>query len=422
MLKTESICSFYISKSRNKSYVEFLKDLFKDQNLYKLQYSKDVFRFSEDMSNLMLLHFDKEIENFYFKNLSELKISTKENIKNEWELPLPYFKIKTSGTTGHPFSYKVWNECFYSIEIVNHYCQILNEFSLNNEISVLKVSSKEKHFVSDQFEKIIFNKCVFYVKKFKPIAKNYRFSHGSEYAFCHYFVYDKKDIIEFCNFIINYTKKEKIDVFISAFSFFSILLSCIDKPTKICNLLSNTVEEPIFKDVNFALENQIIENFCNHMRSWDGGATFITCKYGNLHLLDYLTYCEEVEGKLVSTDFLNISTPFFRYWNGDLCRINNCQLQCSCGRYYRKFEFNGRKSFIWQNIPSVDIFDCLSIISCFSQAKCYNDYIEISTTLEIDIVKKEILRKQLGNVVFSKNNFMFGRYDKIDRIVNLQEK
>ena len=43
------------------------------------------------------------------------------------------------------------------------------------------------------------------------------------------------------------------------------------------------------------------------MRCWDGGATFLTCKDNNYHVLDNLSYCYEKENKLISTDYFSFS-------------------------------------------------------------------------------------------------------------------
>lgn len=67
------------------------------------------------------------------------------------------------------------------------------------------------------------------------------------------------------------------------------------------------------------------------MRCWDGGLSFFECPCGRKHIYDELCYVEQVDGRLVSTDFYNFAHAFIRYANGDEGKIE--QGLCECGIY-----------------------------------------------------------------------------------------
>ena len=398
-----------------------IKSILHQDNLKNIQFTKSIKTHQNFMLELMLECFKQHDKNFTHSSISSMGITNKRNIVH-YDLPVSTFDVKTSGSTGEPFSYKIWRDCYRPIEIDNHYRQVLQEFNISESPNILRVGVKSPKFDpkhARQHEKITFNGCTFFSRTFKPNQMQWKLSHGSKDSTCFHFLYDQEDVEAFCLFIVKFLKYNKMDVFLTSFSFFSILLSYMDDSTNICNLLSNTGEGPVEEEVSFALNAGIIDNFCNHMRSWDGGCTFMTCKYGELHLLDYLAYYEDVDDKIVSTDFFNIGTPFFRYWNGDRCSINKKWEICKCGRYFRKAKFEGRNSFVWNNIPSIEILDAIPYLNCMCQIKCFKDYLEISTSLEISEEVKNNIRSNLKNVQFSLDNF-FIRNEKIARIIDLR--
>lgn len=77
------------------------------------------------------------------------------------------------------------------------------------------------------------------------------------------------------------------------------------------------------------------------MRCWDGGLSFYQCPQGRLHVYDELCLVEEIEGRLVSTDFFNYCHPFVRYANHDTGELDRGL--CGCGVYGNYFtKFTGR--------------------------------------------------------------------------------
>jgi phenylacetate-coenzyme A ligase PaaK-like adenylate-forming protein len=140
------------------------------------------------------------------------------------------------------------------------------------------------------------------------------------------------------------------------------------------------------------------------MRCWDGGATFFTCKYNTYHLLDNLSWCDEYENKLISTDYFSFPSPFVNYWNGDYCEIKSNYKRCECGRLYRPFKFLQSRPFAIKGYIVHDIYNNLIKleINSIKQIKCdYNNIIIISNK-EIELEKKNIMKKQ-----FEKINFKF---------------
>lgn len=75
-----------------------------------------------------------------------------------------------------------------------------------------------------------------------------------------------------------------------------------------------------------------IKRIKNHMRCWDGGATFFTCNYGNTHWVDMsCAFRVDEEGRLWTTDRWNTAQPFCNYWNGDIVSWSRDGI-CQCGR------------------------------------------------------------------------------------------
>lgn len=329
-----------------------------------------------------------------------------------------YIEISTSGSTAKPFRYRVWRPAYNRIEIDLHYLYILREYGINNKnLSILKVSP----YRGQDFNPIVWKSKKFYFRQFKPKQENYWYSHGSKNASCSHFLYKIEDVREFCEFLIEFCSNSKFDVFLSSFSFISILISVFSKSYKLFNLISNTCESVVESELSDVYK--ICDNFCDHMRCWDGGMTFMTCRYGVRHILDYLSYVEEIDSKLISSDFFNLSMSFVNYWNGDLGSIENEWKKCLCGRYYRNFKLSGCKKSFWfgdqRVMSSIDLYDVVSKMNCMSQAICFDDRVEIITTSKLDNKNKEYLIKNIPcRIEFKINEFRtVGRFDKILRVI-----
>jgi hypothetical protein len=79
----------------------------------------------------------------------------------------------------------------------------------------------------------------------------------------------------------------------------------------------------------------------DQMRCWDGGATFVTCPFGNQHWIDFLAVTTTDQGKLISNDLFNLAQPHLSYWNGDVV-MREFGESCACGERCCKSEFANR--------------------------------------------------------------------------------
>ena len=106
--------------------------------------------------------------------------------------------------------------------------------------------------------------------------------------------------------LFEFMENKSFDVIISTGPSINTLCFYLKKfnyTNKLCKRLSHTGEFLINQDARYLKENKYIDNFCDHMRCWDGGATFFTCKFGTYHLMDNLSWVEEGESnKMISTD------------------------------------------------------------------------------------------------------------------------
>jgi hypothetical protein len=172
---------------------------------------------------------------------------------------------------------------------------------------------------------------------------------------------------------------------------------------KIANLLSNTNERFLPNDAYFLINNNYFDHVCDHMRCWDGGASFFTCKEKNYHLMDNLSWCEEVDTKLVSTDYFALSSPFIRYWNGDYCKIDNVYQRCDCGRLYRDFEFLENRPFSLKGMCLKDIKDSIKEMNIqgITQARCSVNSIDIISNKELLEEEKSMIRNITDRFTFN---------------------
>ena len=102
----------------------------------------------------------------------------------------------------------------------------------------------------------------------------------------------------------------------------------------------NTGEKPIEQERLLVLEHGF--QFHDHMRCWDGGFTFYTCRYGHKHLVDILFDWYMADEDIVSSDLFNAAQKFIDYRNGDKVIISK-KGSCACGRPSVDIVFHDRK-------------------------------------------------------------------------------
>lgn len=249
----------------------------------------------------------------------------------------------TSGsTTGDPFNYFNDKKYYDYVQRNSEFDVILKEYNLYQK--KLKILNLFKHPYNPS------PKDFYLEKENRPI----------DYAFHSYLA--KESNAFFVNWdgymespdhwhqkLLELLESQIFDIVLASGPVINILVRYIKKYNfkhLFAKLLSHTTEFPRHEDFQFLKNNGNVECYCDHMRCWDGGASFFTCKYNTYHLLDNLTWVYQGESnEMISTDYFNMASPFINYWNGDLCEIKDEYKLCQCGRHYRPFKMLQNRPF-----------------------------------------------------------------------------
>lgn len=251
--------------------------------------------------------------------------------------------FRTSGSSsGQPFSYGVWNKYISFLEDECHYGMILDEFTIDkNKPKILmlkKLAYNPQHSEFLHKQKGPSPYTLHTHKSINSIRYFVKFDNymtESDAWFDKVFEHTRHlmpfDIVmitgPIMSFLVRYLKKNSITI-------------------KIAKLMSQTGEFMRDTDKQYLIDNNYTEHVCDHMRCWDGGSSFFTCKYNTYHLLDNISWTRQgPDNKLICTDYFNFSAPFIHYWNGDKCEIIDEYQQCKCGRYYRPFTMLENRPF-----------------------------------------------------------------------------
>ena len=294
-------------------------------------------------------------------------------------------RMKSSGsTTGKGFEYLRWDPMLIFIECDNHYDMIMDEFEIPSSPSILNCFSTP---MSRDGEHVTVS----------GDSQNFMDHHGARRRACvHYLNLEMQRRDEPGNFsaLFDHLGKNRIDVMFSNGPQINKLCSAIKSQKyqgKVCDLLSNTNEMMLREDADFLLSGGFVKRTCDHMRCWDGGAMFFTCRYGTYHLMDNMSWCLSVGEKLVCTDYLNPVCPFVNYWNGDYCSIEERYVRCGCGRMYRPFKFLENRPFAIKG-KSVEEYKRRMIeagITNLKQVRCNRNVIEIVSREDLTQQSKE---------------------------------
>lgn len=306
-------------------------------------------------------------------------------------------QMATNGsTTGKPFSYLRWEPFLYFIEGENHYDLILDEFEIKPNFDIL-------YFIPNNIQSEDFI-------SLKLDSTNFMEHHGTKRKARTHMVNISKfneKTEEFFKFLFEYLQKYKMDVILATGPNINSMCHYIRKlnfKQKVCNLLSNTNEFLLADDINFLFSENCVSNICDHMRCWDGGASFFTCKHKNYHIMDNLSWCEEVDEKLVSTDYFSFACPFINYWNGDYCKLDNNYSRCDCGRLYREFAFLENRPFSLKGMCLREIQDQIKSLNInkIKQVKCGVDKLRVFSYAALSNEEKQKI-----NSVTNKFEFEF---------------
>jgi hypothetical protein len=252
------------------------------------------------------------------------------------------FENHTSGSTGSPFGYKIWRDTYDLLECDNHYKYILDEFGISGPIKILHL-----HFDTIRRDSTAI------VDRYK--TQNILISHGLRgQAEIHSAIANKTfhtNYYKYYEDLIEYIISNNIDVIHAQNNAIMSLvwnMKRLKRNEKLCKLISNTGSKLNVKSVIELQQKGHIDAWCDHMRCWDGGVTFFTCKYNTYHLLDSLAWAYSNDYRLVSYDYFSLPSPFVNYWNGDYADISDEYERCRCGRAFRRFEIGRTRSKISQ--------------------------------------------------------------------------
>jgi hypothetical protein len=268
------------------------------------------------------------------------------NDKNSWICKnIPQQRIihqHTSGSTnGQPFNYCNDIKYFDTIQRISEFDLILKEYNLYNK--PLKILNLFKHPNNPEPTNFFLKTTNYSTSKFHT----YGASKATTY-FVNWDNYTNSPDIWHAQ-LLNLLQNSDFDIVLGSGPIFNILCKYIKENNfkkHFAHLLSHTTEFPRIDDFEFLKDNGNITHYCDHMRCYDGGANFFTCKYNTYHLNDNLSWVTQgPDNKLVSTDYINMVTPFVDYWNGDLCEIKDEYSLCKCGRYYRPFKMLENRPF-----------------------------------------------------------------------------
>lgn len=248
----------------------------------------------------------------------------------------------TSGsTTGEPFSYYNDRKNFVNVQRNAEFDLILKEYDLFEK--PLKILNLFKHPYNPK-------PTDFFLETHNHSNHPFHCYMGKE---TNTFFVNWDEYIEnsekWHNQFLEFLSHHYFDIVLCSGPVINILTRHIKKNNfvhKFAYLLSHTTEFPRIGDFEYLKNNGNTDYYCDHMRCWDGGASFFTCKFGTYHLNDNLSWVHQgPDKKMISTDYFNIVAPFVNYWNGDLCEIKDEYQLCACGRWYRPFKMLQNRPF-----------------------------------------------------------------------------
>lgn len=300
--------------------------------------------------------------------------------------------MATSGsTTGYSFSYLRWQDMLFFIECDNHYDLIMDEFSVRDTPELLfffDIGIKTRSTIEARNN-----------------SKNFMEHHGlKRKCNVHYVNFEefKLDKEKFFGVLVNYLADKQIDVTLSTGPLLNSLCNYLKKHNvkiRVSNLVSNTNEKLLSSTVNSIKSNNFFDKICDHMRCWDGGATFFTCSKENYHLMDNICWCVEHDNKLISTDYFSLASPFINYWNGDLCHVGKEYRRCECGRLYREFEFLENRPFLIKGRNILKIKESLTGFKSIKEVRCSREFIEVVTSTPLQEKDQKTILNSINNLL-----------------------
>lgn len=333
-------------------------------------------------------------------------VFTREQLKldNNWLCDnIPTDRImrqNTSGsTTGEPFRYCGDKKYFDFIQETSEFGLILKEYELYDRPIRLLNLFKHPFNIKPKPDE-------FYIETRNPTKSRFH-TYGAKDVITFFVNWDgyMENPDEWHKRFLDFLSNNFFAIILCSGPVINILTRYIRKNNfnqKFANLLSHTTEFPRIEDFEFLKQNGNIDHYCDHMRCYDGGANFFTCKYGTYHLNDNLSWVKEgPENKLISTDYFNMVSPFVNYWNGDLCEIDENYRLCECGRYYRPFKMLENRPFALKGPTKLreirEQIKRLSFKNKINQIQFDNLTVNVYNNSELSTQQKNILNKILND-------------------------
>ena len=238
--------------------------------------------------------------------------------KEQWYVSgLNSTATQTSGSTGSPFKYRIWDDAFLPIERDHHYLMVLKEFGLEESPRVLHmVSGITPAEVSEEKR----GECVLKVSRnnqIRSFIQRLHCGHGSPTAVANHIEFNEQAFIhikDYCSYIMEFILTNKINVLLASGVVFELLTTHLITDENhafplLVDLMSNTGDRVNPDTLDFLRETGVTKHTCDHMRCWDGGVGFFTCKHGTYHLNEELAYVfTDSEKRLASIDFFALAT------------------------------------------------------------------------------------------------------------------
>jgi len=316
--------------------------------------------------------------------------------KTRWYIPgYHYANASTGGSTsGVQFQYRRWVPIYDIIENKSHYGAILKEFGIKQNPSIL-------YLIGDRS---IGRKNTDLIKA--GSSNSIIMTHGAgPGSIVHEVVLNSdyfKDCFKFYKDVLDYIISNDIDVIlasggqIAALTWHAIHNKVTDK---LCALISNTNSKVDINDLHTLRNRGLVDNWCDHMRCWDGGVTFTTCPYNTYHLIDTLSWAyTDNENRLISYDYFSLPAPFVNYWNGDYAEIGTTYTRCQCGRLSRSFKLGRTRDMMASSSNSLHIKSLLSsldMVRTIKRAEAVDGMLRIITTEPASIHDRRLLRGSL---------------------------
>lgn len=338
---------------RRKQYSlsDYLKEHLKQVHALQYQTEDDIRNVCKYLSRELAKHAKKHSP--VYKNHRGVIDKSHLKDKNQWYVDGFHAHAATTGgsTTGQPFHYNRWATHYNQIEGEIHYRAILNEFGLERPVQILYLMldlTDDRHNIE-------------LVKVYQ--TDNLLISHGQgRLATVHEVVRGRHYYLDYLGFydaIFAYCDQHDIDVVLApgqAIASLAWNARRLKRSKPICRLLSNTGDKVSRADLD-SLE-PIVSSWCDHMRCWDGGITFMTCRYKTPHLLDGLAWTRsDKQNRLISDDYYSLPSPFVNYWNGDHGQVGDTYKRCECGRLYRDFAIQRTRSVTMAGVTNHKVRD-----------------------------------------------------------------